>query len=292
MEAAGLRRRQMEERIFILDKDTFGIFSELYTGLVDSATLLSDGRIALGVMYDEQPAGLLIATVSDEAAWVDWLYIKEDYRNNGIGTALLWHFLNSVAKFTSCDEVKTACSDKSVRRFFSGQGFLFDRFKTSARYEANIRDFKDMDVEDGASCIVPVASLTRKMQSIINRAFMEDPELQVGIKLPIVPEDYYPGSAAYFSEDKLEAALFLKEDEKGVSVAYAYMSPGSPKSLVSLMAYAKNKVIELRGESAVVSAVALNSSSKKLTEKIFPKAEKTVCYTGTLDMFPVRYSMM
>ena len=278
----------MEERIFVLDKETFGIFSELYTGLLDPASLLSDGRIALGVIYEEQPVGLLIATVSDEAAWLDWLYVKEDYRNNGFGSSVLYHFLDNIVKHTACEEVKTACSDRAVRRFFSGCGFSFDRFKTSAKYETDISGIKDMGESVEDPCIIPVSSLTRKRLNILEQTFTESPELQVGIKLPIVPEGYYPGSAVYFSEDKPEAALFLKEDEKGVSIAYAFVAPGCPKSLVKLMAYAKEKIIEQKGESVILSAIALNTSSKKLVEKVFPNAEKTICYTGTMDLFPMR----
>ena len=93
----------MKESIYFLDKSNIHMFRLLFPEDLEKS--FGDDRIGFGVMCDDTPAALLLATFTEDAFWVDWLYVKEEYRLLGISYRLLNTFYKNISGITYEDMV-------------------------------------------------------------------------------------------------------------------------------------------------------------------------------------------
>ena len=275
----------MAERIFLLDKDTIGMFSGLYTGLLPAGSLLTEDSVALGVSSGGTLAGLLISTVTSESVWLDWLYVKEDCRESGIATRVLNHFAKHVAGTTSDNMIHVACTDEALRRVLLEFGFRFEDKVSCFMYEARISDMKDFGEVKEDPHVIPLSSIGNIALNSTGQSLLDAKDANIGIQLPIAPDEFIDGSAAYLADGKLDAGLFLKNDPKGVNIAYVFFTGGNPVNLVKVVDHAKKKILATHGSSTVVSSIALNPKSEKMMESLFPNHRKYVVYNGELPLF-------
>ncbi|MBK5652828.1 MAG: GNAT family N-acetyltransferase [Rhizobium sp.] len=79
----------MDKRYLFCRKETSG-----NTDLDLASMLLSDIQNFCVCIIDEKPIGFGCAVLEEKECFINWLYIKEDYRRDGMGTAVVKFLLN------------------------------------------------------------------------------------------------------------------------------------------------------------------------------------------------------
>ncbi len=273
----------MEERYFLLDADTVKIFQELYFDHSDA--ILSDNRVALGTIRDGEPAALLIAEIAYETVWLNWLFVREDFRKRGVATRLLDHFANSLANTLMDLEIRVSCKDEDVRHCLSSFGFDFEDEPTLPLFESTAMDLTELPEPEKPEEVKMLSELNPADLKVLNHTLWHEDQVSIGIELPVNPDHFMKESGVYIRDGKLLAALFLEKSLKGINIAYAYLSGNNGKYLFSILSEARFDILDRYDENIPISTVALNKNSEKLMEHLFPHAKKSFVNTGV--MIPV-----
>ena len=66
----------------VLDEEVANQFTPLYQG--DISVYADAGHFGYGTLQDGEPVGLFLATIGGDWASVDWIYVREDCRSEGV----------------------------------------------------------------------------------------------------------------------------------------------------------------------------------------------------------------
>ncbi len=102
-----------------IDQDNQEAFLPLLFG-----NKIGNGKLLIGAVEDEKPVGALVLSRSESAAYIDHIFVREDYRRRGIGTALI-NETEKVIAF-NCFRTSFLDSNEELMYFFESLGFSFN----------------------------------------------------------------------------------------------------------------------------------------------------------------------
>ncbi|MBQ7507427.1 MAG: GNAT family N-acetyltransferase, partial [Lachnospiraceae bacterium] len=95
---------------------------------------IRDYRVAVGAIEEGHAAGVALYNDLDEALMLDYIFVAEEYRRRGIGTALIEEFLEEIKDFGAAAlHVNYPEKEKALHSFFSSLDFLLYRDGDSYR---------------------------------------------------------------------------------------------------------------------------------------------------------------
>lgn len=269
----------MNENIYTLDKETILIFQELCQE--DLRDWREEGNVAFGVISDGEPAALLMASVNEYNVWVDWIYVKPDYRNQGIAARLLDVLEDGLSWVTKDNEICVAVDDEELKRYFAvDRSMYFSEEPESYRFYESIMNLLELPDAEGCQYIKKLQDLSSAELKGMGNSIVSTPDISIPIEFPINPADYLPESVVYLKDGSCMAALLLKKDAMGVSISYAYLSGKDAKTLLMCISRAQRLLVEEYGGDLMISVTTLNKQSERLAEKLFPGAKKVPVWTG------------
>ena len=223
----------MNENIYTLDKETILIFQELCQE--DLRDWREEGNVAFGVISDGEPAALLMASVNEYNVWVDWIYVKPDYRNQGIAARLLDVLEDGLSWVTKDNEICVAVDDEELKRYFAvDRSMYFSEEPESYRFYESIMNLMELPDAEGCQYIKKLQDLSSAELKGMGNSIVSTPDISIPIEFPINPADYLPESVVYLKDGSCMAALLLKKDAMGVSISYAYLSGKDAKLYMEL----------------------------------------------------------
>ena len=270
----------MKESIYFLDKSNIHMFRLLFPEDLEKS--FGDDRIGFGVMCDDTPAALLLATFTEDAFWVDWLYVKEEYRLLGISYRLLNTFYKNISGITYEDMVFAASDDSVVQHVLTQTGFEFENEPLYFTFRSTLAKLAAVPEHKPDKAVMLLNKLEPEMLQKLNRE-IEDSGV-IGVELPVDPAEYMRESLVYTDQDTIKAILLLKEHGDVIDVAYAWVAGGDEKALIRLISAAKVLLQNTHSEDTEITMTTLNEASKKLATHLFPDAKCTPIYKGSMSL--------
>ena len=269
----------MDKKIYVLDEDTI----ELFSGLIpaDSGKWLRSDRLTLGMMYEDRPAGLLAVTVNDISVFLDWVYVRKEFRNMGLGSELVFALTDHVGTLSNDGYIHVAC-DEDTKDFFANLGFGFSDGKQYTTYTTRLEEMADLGLPEADDSVTGLHELSKVDLYRIQELLLKEPDLNVGVDFSFSVQDYMPESAACIRDGKVKALLFLEEIQDTINIAYAYEAGDDIKSLFKTIAWSLDRISGKYEEDTPVTATALNERAGMLFSQVFGEAEKRIICHGKI----------
>ncbi len=265
------------EQFYIIDEETAGIFSELHPQ--DPEEWFKSNTMALGVVSDGKPSALLVTSFAEETIWLDWLYVKEEYRKKGIGGMVLYRLIDCINGFGDL-YLYTACSTE-MKEFLDKMGFEFPLNPSYSEFRAPLSGVAKLPSDGESDNIRSLYDISDTELNQLNNILI-DPSLEsVGIRVPVDIKAYQKESSVYIEDDKIKAMLFLQKVNDTINISYAYSASAKDGAkLIHLFSHAKKLIKDHYGADIEISATSLNEKSEKLISTLLPDAEKTDFWEG------------
>ena len=270
----------MKEDIFVLDTNNIHVFWHLFQEPLKE--WFSDDKIGFGVICDGQPAALLLSTINEEAVWLDWIYVREQFRQKGVTYRLLNCFFRNMKRLTTENRVYTACEDTMIRHCLGKAGFEFDEPESHHTLSAPLSKLYSVPDHKPDKAVQLLKGLDARSLKLLNNAIAASGA--VGVELPVMPLKFMRESLVYLEKNEIKAALLLKKEGNAIDVAYAYLAGNDGKPLIKLISAEKKLLLNSYDENTLISMTTLNAESEKLAKHLFPDAEKQSVWTGSFDL--------
>ena len=269
--------------IVVLENEDILKFSALY---YDELLLeIPDDAIALGAISTEndepKAVGILIFHIREEIAFVDWLYVDDEFRRKGVGTTLI-NSLKEVIIQTQ-DETKIDSISLSFTRSAEGLGIFLRENGFAVAFGignynvvAALQRIKLIGARESANLkavplsMVPDASFV-EFDSYLN--IIDD--VVVGIESPIAIENYRKESRAIMEGDIIVAIMLVSDtiEENMISIDWVY---AMPKYMLHAIPLAFDTVIsELKkncNERTIINMASLSPTVEGIIRKTMPGA--------------------
>ncbi len=255
------------------------------------------GVYSLGV-FDEhtnlRPMGYatFIASCPDqydgkEIIFINWLFIKEEDRFDGNGTALL-DCIKSIAVNSGASEViiKFAEQDEELKSFLEKRGFELKKGERTGLVcplgecsgagvlkgdpDPNVRSFNDILQNDRRLLeILPDSDVSELVDAYINgESFGFDDET----------------GCCYVSEGRIQASLIAANATQGeLEVVKLKGFHGfKPEMIIELLQFFRRKALDIYPSETILRVVAEKESSRQLLKKLLPASENEDIWVGSL----------
>ena len=270
----------MKKDIFVLDKSNVHVFRLLFQEPIEK--WFDDDKVGFGMMCDGKPAALLLASFTVEYVWIDWIYVQEEFRGRGLSFDIVNAFLRNISGIVHENTAFVSCEDELLKSVLMRVGFDFDEEPVRYTYSSNLSKLTGVPEHKPSNMIKLLNKLNEVEISKLSYAISECRD--VGVKLPVNPNDYLRESLVYMENDKVKAVLLLSKDGSGISVSYAYLSGVDGKPLIKLIAAAKKLLENSYGADTTITMTTLNKESEKLLTHLFPDADRVPMWTGVMNL--------
>ena len=98
--------------------------------------LITKGNVTVAIV-DQKIVGMCATSHKDKISWVDQLYVKPDYIQKGIGSALL---SDAVTRSTLPIRLYTFQENQLAKRFYEKYGFVAIQFSDGSSNEEGVPD--------------------------------------------------------------------------------------------------------------------------------------------------------
>jgi GNAT superfamily N-acetyltransferase len=274
--------------VVIINEDNRHCF-ECYAPKYVYGLISEPDTIALGSVDDKTgiAAGLLLAEPFGDALNIVWLYIDDEYREQGRAMQLLKHLI-----LASHDLVM------SVTAEFEGDNALYTLFKRIGfiNSEAEIPAYPitvSMIAENSffkedwnADKVVALSETDEYMLKMFSHN-LESFKAGAAVKLPIESAYYEQQiSTVYINNNKIEGILLFSNDEyngdNGFILDFAYAARSEKALLPSLLRRAGRVLCDNYPPHTKITITAINSISSSIVTKLFPKLEPARVFRAEL----------
>ncbi len=222
-----------------------------------------------------------------EIIFINWLYIKEEDRFDGNGTALL-ECIRNIARSSDANEVIFKCSqqDEELKVFLEKRGFEFEKGERAGLVchlgecagaeilkgapDSNVRSFNEI-MDDGRHMLneLPDSDVTELIDAYISgESFGFDADT----------------GCCYVSEGRICAMLIAGNAVPGeIEIVKLKGFHGfKPEMIIELLQYFRSKALSNYPLKTVLRVVAEKESSRLLLKKLFPNSHDESIWVGSL----------
>ncbi len=246
-----------------------------------------EGFYTLGVLDEEDfVAGVLQFSVhhgtdSKISAQIEYIFVPEDFRGSGAGTALVNEYI-SILKASGITEGYIELSkdlEDELSGFFSSFGFFFD-YKSLPVYEITV------DTLVGNKALQKVSADRCRSISYLDDGSFADLLRQTGCNLTSDEKTGFDEEVSCYYDEEGKSGLFLA-DKRGTALQAAFLGCDNgkhDKKLLELLAYATGKASQMYEGGTKVRIVCRESFTKNLMEKLFPGIKPLKVVPGMLQV--------
>lgn len=272
-----------------VDNDSMKYFSGLY---VNAGNWNPDENIVLGAIYnnDENEAitvGILRASVIGEAISVSWLYVREDYRRQGVGKGLLNSLVASVKKVypNSLLQISYDPQNSAVSEFLTNYGFGTDSSVSGYRIKFNYSDidFRIKQFNDSNSIYfikdIPKSVINTFNNTIQNSGIIARDNYRIRVPL----DSYDSKSICYMKNDSIIAYILLDSERSvtndAIVISSIYLVNSVPKALAMLFAKLYRLLNKDYPNGIDLIYTSFSFQKKELIQQLFSNTvTSSICY--------------
>ena len=273
---------------FVLKPEDCSRFDHLYDG--DLAAQMKPDTLVAGIVDDKsvpaRAAGLLVAEVKGSNLIVDWLYVIEPCRRQGVATALMDWLLSAATREEALENVMVFLSEgqEDLQTFFDDFGFGILFREGWGEFRGTLGDIAKLPQKTVAGYkVLPLEKVSPSALRKLNARII-DGNISCGVPLPIKPEEYDPFSMICYHEDEISAIGLMNIDQEGVKLPWLYAEDKSGKALVPLLnGMVKAVQKELPPETPIVFGT-MGRAGERLAEHLLPDAEWHEIYVAAWQL--------
>jgi GNAT superfamily N-acetyltransferase len=245
----------------------------------------TDGYCTLGALDDEDfVCGVLQFFIDqdeegDFVAKPEYIFVPEDFRGDGVGTALMYEYMNVLAESRIKKGLIELPRDKQdeLEGFFMNFGFLFDEDEFPV-YTLPVSACTENKAFDGIS-----VEGCRSISYLEEEGFLRlQEEVKIDAKVP-EKDGYDEESSCFYDEDGKKGLLLAKKKGSSLEVSFLGCNSKAPqKRLLSLVLYGARKAEQMYGPDMPIRLACRSSFTKELMHRVCSDAEPVKCITGRM----------
>lgn len=275
-------------KIVVLENEDILKFSALY--YEELLLEIPDDAIALGAISTENEApkavGILIFHIREGIAFIDWLYVDENYRFKGTGTALLDSLKDAIyqTEETEMDSISVSFTQSAggLGAFLKANGFAVAFGLGNYNVVAMLAKVKLIGAREyGNLKAVPLDSVPESAYVKFDDYLDEIGDVIVGVETPIIAQNYRKESRVILDGSTIVAVMLASDtmEENNISIDWVY---AMPKYMQHAIPLAFDTVIsELKKnckEETIISMASLMPNVCGIIKKTMPVARFTEIY--------------
>ncbi len=238
---------------------------------------LENYRVAIGAIEDERAVGVALYNDLGDALMLDYLYVAEEYRRRGIGTALIEDFLEEI-KDTGAAALHVNYPELSeeLHKFFLKLGFKL--YRDGISYRASVKSFlssKSLKKLLGTSSknkVVPVAELNKNERQLLKRSMdkenldpttLDDRALSRSLSLATLSK----------SGDAPAACILCQRIPGTITILYMVNFSHDASQLIDIMRALKEAIVKEGYEDDELLFVTMSEEMEKFVKGIVKSDE-------------------
>ncbi len=276
--------------IVMLDEDNISKFARLFPG--DITESINANTICYGAVEENAdgrlvPAGLLISEYNRGSFLITWMYVDVNFRDRGIMYSLMNRFIENARNSKLVHNIYCTVTDEDLAAYLLIQfGFYYNGFGDGDVCYSTLGSLEDLSgiLKADLSGKLKYNSQVKRLKDFdsnmitqLNKFLRVHDDVNVGVALPIVPEDYMEQSVAIEVKDDIKAFVLLKEEKGTIVVSYAFAKEGYGQLLAPVLAKIQQELGSYPDDTKIVAA-ALNGNSKKMFKRLFKEVNVKKMY--------------
>lgn len=264
--------------ILLIDEQLSPLFGECLPSSLQQRVAEAN-VLALGAVDSSSrlPMGAMLASVSGESIYIDWLYTLSEYRGAGVASSLLGRLSLMLVGRDEIRQIVAAFpqthENEALADFFQSLGFCVTVTEGRTYYFTPVQlkkaEFWKTPVD--SSSILSLKNtpdyLLRELSAELRKKGLS------AVALPIKCEDYDPDfSAVCTGKSGICALLLLKKAAFGYELSFVY-SNNSGRDLRRLLNYVGRLAIDKLPQDTQIAIAAINSSAEALLKGLLPELE-------------------
>lgn len=259
--------------IVLLDRENIDKFKGLFLG--DITKNFNSNTICYGALEENSegnkiPVGLLMADIVKNELVITWLFVAPDYREQYIMTTMISIMINNLRNAKLVNSIYCATVNEEIAQYLLVQfGFYYDSFGQKGIVSSTVGNLLELSARpNDNNPSKRLVDIDEVILQKLNKYFVANQDVQVGVPIPIKPEDYLDVSMAIVENGEINAILLLNEDNEDLVVSYAYAKEGYGHLLMYIVMALHDELLKYPADKKIVCA-ALNSNSMKLFARLF-----------------------
>ena len=270
----------MKTDVFLLEEQDLRIFESLYQG-----DLSQIGKTALiyGAVSEGEPSALAVVELlpGNENFWLNWLYVAEEKRRQGVGTAVMRFLLNRLARYIFASKFQAPCVDDEKRAFFEANDFSIAGLSDCGMFESRLSELEIPDRFEVKDQGKRLSELTEEERGRLQEGLEKDP---AALMFRYDPSNCLPESRCVLTEEGPKAVLALSEEPEGIHVSYVYARNGCGGALLGLLRQAYEELLLRMDPGTPIRLTAVNKKAAELAERLMPKADRREVSLAEYDL--------
>ena len=249
-------------------------FSHLMPGID-----IRDCRVAVGAIEEGRAAGVALYNDLDEALILDYIFVAEEYRRRGIGTALIEDFLEEIKDSGAAAlHVNYPEKEKALHGFFSSLGFLLyrdgDCYRVSLKKLLKSERLNRLLKAEPKHLVCPVRELSKTEKQVLKNA-MREQNLDENI---LDSEGLTAGLclASLDDQKKPVACILGRVHKKEIAILYLVNFSKDPMMLTELLRVFRDAVMEVSYRDSELIFVTMDDKMKRFAEILLEDKEALV----------------
>lgn len=269
--------------ISILEINDLTKFNELYPDIILDE--LPENELIIGYI-EENPlkaAGILMAHPEHSTMLIDWIFVDESARRKGYGKAML-ELLMDACK--ASDEI-----DAILSTFYNENLFVYDLLSACdfiAGYRQGCKSFvtrlsrikSPKETVNKQGNYMHLNQVSNKELERFNNYLSQDEVSNVGIDLPLKPEDYRAESLVHMDNDRIDSLLLVGDEEDGISMPWLFSISQSSSVLIGLMNHVLHDLRMQFQDDTKVYVTSLKPSMEHVIYNYFNPESSEEIYMG------------
>ncbi len=268
----------MEIKKYVLDKDSLPYFDGLYPGKIEQFS--DDSHFAVGLVIDEEPAGLFLSTFAGEDLFLDWIYLDPKFRGNKIGLSFYGEIMRSIREAQQINHIYAMTADKQHKYLLQDLGFIFLNADAKPVYSSTLSKIIDFPKMEPSSNITHLCEMKDADIKGLNQFLHAQNNFNVTVSFPIKKEDYLKESLIYWKDGEPKSVILFVEDGDSITIPFSFKVKNGSKYLGHLLTVAKEELLKTYGPDKEIYITAVNEDSESVTKKLFTEYETSYIYVG------------
>ena len=244
-------------------------------------------RTLLCCAEEGHPKGVIVYSLYNGNYLLDWIYVEQGSRRQGVGTALLIRAVEHMMRDDLGDNLIVRFNPdeppEGLEPFLESFAFVL-RHRTIPVYSFTpdqITLLQGIEKKVDCSEIFGISDLLREWKTDFEKRLegFEDADF---VELPISWKIYSSQlSVARVCNKRIEGILLMKENEDGLELSFAYACRDKSMTFMLMVIAALDRIKKKYGNDVTITVAAVTELSEELVNRIVPDISRTDIREGT-----------
>ncbi len=255
--------------ISVLTVDELIKFNGLYPDVILDE--LPENELLIGYI-EENPlrtAGILMAHPENSTMLLDWIFVDENSRRKGYGRAMLELLTDSCEASGEIDAILLTFYNEnlSIYELLLDCGFIAGYMPGHKSFVTRLSRIKPLGkIKDNQIDCIYLNQVSNNELEQLNKYLSLNMVSNIGIELPLKPEDYREESLVHVDNNRIDSLLLVRDEEEGLSIPWFFNEAQNLAVPIGLM---NHVLLDLRMKFQEETKVFVTSLAPNLENVIY-----------------------